>query len=74
LSRLGSKIGATGEAPLELSEVLSALGAPGGDEGAAARREAIACYLSGGDGWRDAGRRLGGAFSGKPSPESDKKP
>ena len=27
------------------------------------RQDAIACYLSGSDGWADAVRRLGGAFA-----------
>ena len=31
---------------------------------AIARRDAIACYLAGGDGWREALKHLGGAFAG----------
>jgi hypothetical protein len=28
------------------------------------RGDAIACYLSGGDGWKDAVKKLGGTFAG----------
>jgi len=50
------------EAPLSLNELLVLLG--NGTEGERKSREnAIACYLSGSDGWREAGKILGGAFA-----------
>jgi hypothetical protein len=50
------------EAPLTLNELLALLGNGGGAD-ARSREDAIACYLSGSDGWRDAVKRLGGAFA-----------
>ena len=50
------------EAPLSLDELLALLGS-GANADERSRQEAIACYLSGGDGWRDAVKRLGGAFA-----------
>ena len=53
---------AQAEAPLSLDEFLALLG--DGAAGDPRRREdAIACYLSGSDGWRDAVKMLGGAFA-----------
>ena len=50
------------KAPLSLDEFLALLG--DGAAGDPRRREdAIACYLSGSDGWRDAVKLLGGAFA-----------
>ena len=47
---------------LSLDELLSLLDGQGmGDEGS--RDDAIACFLSGGDGWKDAVKRLGGSFA-----------
>jgi hypothetical protein len=48
------------EAPLSLAELLSLLGS-GAIPDERSREDAIACYLSGDEGWRDA--KLGGAFS-----------
>jgi len=48
--------------PLNLSDLLALLG--NSAEGAGRSREdAIACYLSGGDGWREAVKVLGGTFA-----------
>jgi hypothetical protein len=48
--------------PLSLNELLVLLGtAAEGDE--RSREDAIACYLSGSDGWREAVKRLGGTFA-----------
>ena len=48
--------------PLSLSELLALLGNAGEcDE--RSREDAIACYLSGGDGWREAVKLLGGTFA-----------
>ena len=49
------------EAPLSLNELLSLLGE--GADGDRSRQDAIACYLSGSDGWRDAMKMLGGTFA-----------
>ena len=50
------------EAPLSLDELLSLLGS-GEEAGEHTRENAIACYLSGSDGWRDALKALGGTFA-----------
>ena len=54
------------EAPLTLNELVGLLG-----EGAAgastARVDAIACYLSNSEGWREAVKQLGGAFADEPT-------
>jgi hypothetical protein len=50
------------EAPLTLEELLALLDG-GGDEERRTREHAIACYLSGGDGWREALKTLGGTFA-----------
>ena len=49
------------EAPLTLNELVALLGDAGADT--RSREDAIACYLSGSEGWRDAVKRLGGAFA-----------
>jgi len=49
------------DSPLSLDDLLALLGADApADVGS--REDAIACFLSGGDGWRDAVKRLGGTF------------
>ena len=50
------------EAPLSLDDLLALLGS-GADADERSRKEAIACYLSGSDGWRDAMKALGGTFA-----------
>ena len=50
------------EAPLSLDDLLALLGA-GVDSDERSREDAIACYLSGSDGWRDALKMLGGTFA-----------
>ena len=54
------------QAAIDPVELLAALngGAPK-DEG---RRQAIACFLSGGNGWKDAAARLAGAFAEQVEP------
>ena len=48
--------------PLSLNDLLELLNTSGeGDF--RARQDAIACYLSAGEGWRDADKQLGGAFA-----------
>jgi hypothetical protein len=46
--------------PLTLNELIALLGEEGD---ARSREDAIACYLSGSDGWREAVKQLGGAFA-----------
>ena len=48
--------------PLSLDELLVLLGDGPGPEGLS-REDAIACYLSAGEGWREAMKQLGGAFA-----------
>ena len=53
---------AASETSLDLGELLEAIaGAAFADD--RARQEAIACYLSASEGWRDAAQRLRGAFA-----------
>ncbi|HEX5258819.1 MAG TPA: hypothetical protein VFW35_08560 [Sphingomicrobium sp.] len=47
-----------------MNELLSLLG-PGADADDRSRDDAIACYLSGSEGWREAMKMLGGAFAGE---------
>lgn len=57
---------ASAEQPLSLNDLLELLNASGeGDF--QARQDAIACYLSASEGWRDALKRLDGAFAEKES-------
>ena len=52
------------EAPLSLEDIVQLLrDETEGDE--SKRQHAIACYLSGGEGWRDAVKQLGGTFAAK---------
>ena len=52
------------EAPLSLEDIVELLrDETEGDENK--RQHAIACYLSGGEGWRDAVKQLGGTFAAK---------
>ena len=48
--------------PLRLNELLDLLGNTA-VEGGRSREDAIACYLSGGDGWREAVKLLDGTFA-----------
>jgi hypothetical protein len=49
------------EKPLSLNELLELLDASGVE--ARDRENAIACYLSAGEGWREAMRKISGAFA-----------
>ena len=62
MARFEGDIRATAEAPLTLEELLTLLESGGGKD-PGARENAIACYLSGGDGWREALKILGGTFA-----------
>ena len=48
--------------PLSLIELLALLG-DSAESDSRSRENAIACYLSGGDGWREAVKVLGGTFA-----------
>jgi hypothetical protein len=62
VARYESEFRADAEALLSLDELLALLGsAEGVDE--RSRQDAIACYLSGSDGWREAMKTLGGTFA-----------
>ena len=50
------------EATLSLDDLLALLGS-GADCDERSRQDAIACYLSGADGWREAVKVLGGKFA-----------
>jgi len=62
LARHESDFRAGAQEPLSLDELLALLGNAAEGEGRS-REDAIACYLSGGDGWREAVKRLGGTFA-----------
>jgi hypothetical protein len=61
LARYERDFRSAAEAPLTLNELVALLSDAGAD--AHSREDAIACYLSGSEGWRDAVKRLGGAFA-----------
>lgn len=50
------------EAALSLDDLLALLGSGAGADDRS-RQDAIACYLAGGEGWREAMKMLGGAFA-----------
>ena len=54
---------AAAETSLDIAELLRALDSAAAD-GDRARQQAIACFLSASEGWRDAAARLDGAFAG----------
>ena len=62
LSRHEGGFSATAEEALSLNDLLQLLN-ESGEGDFRARQDAIACYLSAGEGWRDAVKRLGGAFA-----------
>ena len=67
MARFDGNLKAAGEAKLDVDELLSALS---GRSGASRkeRQEAIACFLSGSEGWRDARDRLNGTFASVTKP------
>jgi hypothetical protein len=62
LARHESDFGAKAQEPLSLNELLAILGDAAESEGRT-REDAIACYLAGGEGWREAVKLLGGTFA-----------
>jgi hypothetical protein len=61
LARHESDFRASADKPLDLAELLALLG--NSPEGEQSRDTAIACYLSGSDGWREAVKLLRGTFA-----------
>jgi hypothetical protein len=61
LARHDGDLHAEGHQRLSLPELLRLFGDEADEAGRS--REAIACYLAGGDGWREAAKRLDGAFA-----------
>ena len=71
MSRFEGKMSKDGEVKADASaEILSALGASHGSK-PALRSEAVRCYLSAGDGWKEASLLLGGAFAAGLKNEKD---
>ncbi|MEO6433557.1 MAG: hypothetical protein ABIO29_06235 [Sphingomicrobium sp.] len=62
MARFEGKFPVEGSEPLELEQLLDLLRANAPDV-AASLENARACYLSSSDGWRDAGKKIGGAFA-----------
>ena len=62
MARHEGDFGAEAQKPLSLNELLALLGDSAGGDGAS-REDAIACYLAGGEGWREAVKLLGGTFA-----------
>jgi hypothetical protein len=65
LARFDGNLKAAGEAELDIDELLSALSSRSA-AGANARQDAIACFLSGAEGWREARGKLKGTFARLP--------
>jgi hypothetical protein len=59
LSRYDGKFDAAAEVPIDASELIAAFEARASRE----RQDAIACFLSGSEGWKEALALLGGAFA-----------
>ena len=62
MARHEGDVRAEAQEPLSLSELLTLLGDAAERQGRS-REDAIACYLSGADGWREAVKLLGGKFA-----------
>jgi hypothetical protein len=62
LARHDGEFRINAQEPLSLDELLSLLGSSA-ESADRTREDAIACYLSGGEGWREAVKLLGGTFA-----------
>ena len=62
MARHDGDVRAKAQEPISLSELLALLGDAAERDGRS-REDAIACYLSGADGWREAVKLLGGTFA-----------
>ena len=72
MARHEPKIRAASTEALSLKELLALIG-DAKAEGARERHEAIACYLSGSEGWDEAVQRLGGTFASEETGLKDRK-
>jgi len=72
LARHEGDFRANAQEPLSLADLIALL-ASDSAAGVRSRQRAIACYLSGGDGWRDALKELGGAFAENDAKLRDRK-
>ena len=62
LARHDGEFRASADEPLSFHDLLTLLGSEDPAD-SQRRQDAIACYLSAGEGWREAVKRLGGAFA-----------
>jgi hypothetical protein len=62
LARHEGDFRAEAQEPLSLDDLIAMLGDAAGRDGGS-REDAIACYLSAGEGWREAVKQLGGTFA-----------
>ena len=67
MARFDGNLKAAGEAKLDVDELLSALSSTA-NRAEQERQDAIACFLSASEGWKDAKDRLKGAFASAPKP------
>jgi len=72
LARYESDFRTSAEELLSLNELLDLLGTAAEGNGRS-REDAIACYLSGGEGWREAMKLLGGTFAEEETRLRDRK-
>ena len=72
MARYESDFRTSAEELLSLNELLDLLGAAAERNGRS-REDAIACYLSGGEGWREAMKLLGGTFAEEETRLRDRK-
>ncbi len=72
MARYESDFRTSAEELLSLNELLDLLGTAAEGNGRS-REDAIACYLSGGEGWREAMKLLGGTFAEEETRLRDRK-
>ena len=73
MARHDGDVRAKAQEPISLSELLALLGDAAERDGRS-RENAIACYLSGADGWREAVKLLGGTFAEEEARLRERKP
>lgn len=66
MSRFEGKIGGKGDQLADAAEILAALARETRPDGKR-RQDAVSCYLSASEGWREASSVLGGAFAAETS-------
>lgn len=72
MARYESDFRTSAEELLSLNELLDLLGTAAERDGRS-REDAIACYLSGSEGWREAMKLLGGTFAEEETGLKDRK-